>query len=164
MYMKKTSWMMAVLLGVAVIPAAQAGQTANHYSCTGSNTNLALTIGMDAEVSVYPVNTELSLSVGGKKSSYSKPQITIVPTAMGNIYQVELPAADGSKLIKHASLIIPTVIVDTAAKDNLKPAGTAFKTKLILTREQVKPDLTLAGVVNPSSYTDLNCRAEVFYW
>jgi hypothetical protein len=33
-----------------------------------------------------------------------------------------------------------------------------------LTREPIKTDDAAVGVINPSIYTDISCRAEVLYW
>ena len=164
MNMKKISLMMVVLIGSAVNASAQAGQTANHYSCSSPKIQLTLSTGMDAEVSIYPVNTELSLTIGKKIHTYSTPDITTLSTVMGHLYQVELPAQEGSKVTKHASVIIPTVNVNTAITGNARPGPTKFKTKLILTREPIKADEAAVGVINPSLYTDISCRAEVLYW
>lgn len=155
---------MAIVLVAAVNPLAQAGQSANHYKCSSQKIQLTLSVGIDAEVSIYPVNTELSLTIGNKTHTYSTPTINTLSTVMGNLYQVDLPAQGGSKVIEHASVIIPTVIVDTAITGNTMPRPTKFKTKLILTREPIKPDAATAGVINSSIYTDISCRAEVLYW
>jgi hypothetical protein len=164
MNMKKISLMMVTLIGTAVNASAQAGQTANHYSCSSPKIQLTLSVGMDAEVGIYPVNTELSLIIGKKTHTYSTSTINILSSVMGQIYQVELPAQDGSKVTEHASLIIPTVNVNTAITGNTRPVPTKFKTKLILTREPIKTDDAAVGVINPSIYTDISCRAEVLYW
>lgn len=164
MNMKKQSLLTAVLLAAIANTSAQAGQAPNYYKCSGSNTQLTLTLGMDAEVGIYPVNTELSLNTGAGKHSFSKAQIDTLSTVMGTIYQVELPAPDDSSVIKHASVIIPDVLVDTALVGSTPASPLKFKTKLIVTREAVKPDPAFAGVVNPSTYTDLTCRADVLYW
>lgn len=166
MNMKKIPLIMAVLTLSAVSVSAQAGQAANHYTCTSISPKIQLTLtaGMDTEVSIYPVNTELSLSIGKKTHTYTTPSINTLSTVMGQLYQVELPGQESSKVIEHASVVIPKVIVDTAITGNSRPSPVKFKTKLILTREPIKVDEAAVGVINPSTYTDIVCRAEVLYW
>lgn len=162
--MQKTSLILAILAAITANSTAQAGGAPNYYRCSGKDTQLSLFIGTDSEVGTGMSGpTELRFKFGKNNQAFIRDQIVVTSNLMGDIYQVELPFQAGNTQIKHASVIIPKVVVDNIITNNYLPSKNKFKTQLIITREVVESEQEFSGVVNPSSYIGLSCSSQMIF-
>jgi len=146
----------AVLL-FAAIETAQGAQTPNSYDCVGKNIHATLNIGTSkAEVSILPTQTSLSLQIGKKSYSFSEAELTKESTLIGDLWEAPLNFVT-DVYINHASLLIPSVLVDNAPVE--------FESRLILTHVSTPFVATPpAGVVNTSRFIPVKCSASMLYY
>ncbi|MEJ2621632.1 MAG: hypothetical protein P8163_15635 [Candidatus Thiodiazotropha sp.] len=145
------------LIGFALNSVVNAADIPNYYECSGRNAHLTLTIGSNSgNVGIMPVETKLDLQLNNMSYSFTADEITTESTLIGELWEVMVEQIP-DLYIKDATVIIPTIALEQGPVN--------FRTKLLLTKTNTpfSPD-TLEGVVNPSRYVNLRCRASMLYF
>lgn len=155
--MKKIqSTLVAAVLSMGGITAANAAQVPNFYECTGKNVSLSLVVGSNAEVGIMPPQTMFNLKMGQKSYSFQTEQIGTESTLIGDLWEVTLNAIP-DLYTEHASVVIPSI--------SLGDSPLRFKSRLILTRVETPfSPAPLEGVINPSKYIDISCTASILFY